>query len=327
MPIDYSGSVLITGGTSGVGYNCALAIARQRPDYKVIIASRSDSGKSAEAINKLLGYDNVEFIQLDLSNLANVRSFLTRWQDSQLPPIQALLLNAALQFPGGVAYSVDGFEKTFAISHIGHFLLFSLLRPYFTRNARIVITSSATHDPLQQTGMPEAQYDSAEQLAHPTTESALVPGRQRYTSTKLANVMYGYCLHRRFQAINMHHGKQWTVTILDPGLVPGTGLSREAHPILTWFWVNVLPNIIPFLRLLLSPNVHSVEESGAALARLAIGTTVEGKSGVYYQGLKEIKSSEDSYDQKKQEDLWQWTLNAVAQDEDEMKFFDFHDLC
>ena len=37
------------------------------------------------------------------------------------------------------------------------------------------------------------------------------------------------------------------------------------------------------------------------------------KSGVYYEGRKEIRSSEVSYDRSKQEDLWDWTVKHIAQ--------------
>jgi hypothetical protein len=49
---------------------------------------------------------------------------------------------------------------------------------------------------------------------------------------------------------------------------------------------------------------------------------VKGVSGVYYEGDKEIKSSEDSYDKAKQEDLWEWTIKNTAADEEEIIRFE-----
>lgn len=311
MSVKFERSVLITGGTTGLGYHCALTIARKCPNYQVIIASRSDLNASAESINQALNQDNVKFLPLDLASLANVRAFAEGWKSNQFPPIQSLVFNAALQLPGKIEYTGDGFEKTFAISHIGHALLFSLLQPYLADTARVVITSSGTHDPAQKTGLPDAKYTTAEDLAHPPALAAREKGRKRYSSAKLANVLYMYALHRRFISVNEKTGKTWTVTAMDPGLMPGTGLARGASKVEMFLWLRVLPRIIPLLRLLLSPNIHLPSESGAALARLAVGADVEGVSGVYYEGLKEIKSSEDSYDQERQEDLWKWTLDTV----------------
>lgn len=326
MSSKFERTVLITGGTSGLGYECALNIARKHPTYQIILASRSDANSSANTINKILNQQNVQFLSLDLSNLAKVRSFAVTWETRRFPPIQSMVLNAALQFPGGVEYTDDGFEKTFAISHIGHALLLSLLRPHLADTARIVIVSSGTHDPAKKTGMPDAIYTSAEELAHPTPESSKANGRQRYTSTKLANVLYAYALDRRFKTINKKYEKKWTVTAFDPGLMPGTGLAREASTIEKFLWSHVLPNIIPLLRLLVSHNIHTVQESGRALARLTIEADIEGSSAAYYEGKKEIKSSKVSYDQTRQEDLWGWTIDTVASGHKERTLFEFGDL-
>lgn len=321
MPSKFKRSVLVTGGTTGLGYHCALTIAREYPAYQIVIASRSDLNASAESINKTLGQENVKFLPLDLSSLANVRAFARDWNTNRFPPIQSLVLNAALQFPGEVEYTVDGFEKTFAISHIGHALLFSLLQPYLADTARVVITSSGTHDPAQKSGLPDAEYTTAEDLAHPPALAAKEKGRKRYSSTKLANVLYAYALHRRFASINEKTGKHWTVTTMDPGLMPGTGLARGASRVEKFLWWHVLPHVIPLLRLVLTPNIHAPVDSGAALARLAVRADVDGVSGVYFEGLKEIKSSDDSYDRVKQEDLWNWTVDTVACDERERRAF------
>ena len=173
-------------------------------------------------------------------------------------------------------------------------------------------------------------YNTAEELAHPTPETAKNDGRQRYSSSKLANVLWTYALdqHIRSPSASSSGGssgkgkKDWTVTAFDPGLMPGTGLAREAPAILRFVWLSGLPRLIWLLRLLLSPNVHSQEESGFALARLAVGEDVKGKTGVYFEGLKERNSSKDSHEARKQEDLWEWTAKTVARDEAERRAFE-----
>lgn len=119
-------------------------------------------------------------------------------------------------------------------------------------------------------------------------------------------------------------GKGWTVTAFDPGLMPGTGLAREAGPVLQFLFTRVLPHLIWLLRRLVSPNVHRPRESGEALARLAVGQDVEGVSGKYFEGMREIQSSVESYVKEKQADLWAWTARFVAmgEDEDEVRSFE-----
>ena len=105
--------------------------------------------------------------------------------------------------------------------------------------------------------------------------------------------------------------------------MPGTGLARDASPFLVFIWLKILPRLLPLLRLLLSSsNVHTPKESGFALARLAVGEDVAGKTGVYFEGLTQRKSSVDSYDVAKQDDLWEWTAKAVARDAGERRGFD-----
>ena len=314
---EYTSTILITGGTSGLGYYAALSLARSQPTTLILLASRTDPKSSAAAINKATGQANCQYIPLDLGTLASVRSFAATYAAQSYPPISALLLNAGLQFSGPPNFTPDGIEKTFAVNHVGHSLLTFLLLPHLSPTARIVITASGVHDPAQKTGMPDAFYVSAGELAKPTSEKAQ-KGAQQYTNSKLANVLWTYALDRRVK----EKGKGWSVTVMDPGLMPGTGLARDAGAVVNFLFVHVLPNVIPVLRMAISPNIHSAGESGEALARLAVGKDVEGVSGKYFEGMKEIKSSEESYVVEKQEDLWKWTLDTVSTDAGERQVFE-----
>ena len=301
-----------------MGYECALWIAQQCPNYHVVIASRSNRDNAAVLINQKTGHSNVEYLQLDLSSLAKVRFFAEDFAKRGYPPIKALVLNAGLQILD-LSYTDDKIESTFAINHVGHALLFYLLSPYLAEEARILITSSGTHDPAQKTRLPDAIYNSAEELAQPTKETEKYAGRQRYATSKLCNVMWTYALHRRLERAS---GKKWTVNAFDPGLMPGTGLVREAPALLRIFWYTIMPRTIWLLRLLVSPNIHLAKDSGAALARLAVGDDVKGVSGKYYEGNEPVASSKDSQVVEKQEDLWHWTVRRVAKDENERRKFE-----
>lgn len=163
----YTRSAIVTGGTINLGYYAALEIAREHPDWLVVICARSDKDNAAEQINQTLKQKNVAFMPLDLSDSKNVRVFAQEWISKNQPPIQALLLNAALQFPDKIVYTEEGIEATFAIAHVGHALLFHLLYPHLAEKARVVVTASGVHDPAQNSGMPDAIYTTAEELAHP----------------------------------------------------------------------------------------------------------------------------------------------------------------
>lgn len=301
--MSYKNSAIITGGTNGMGYHAALKIAKECPDWLVVIASRSDKKHAADAINQALGQSNTMFMALDLGDPVGVRRFADDWiADKTKPQIQALVMNAALQFPTTLHLTDEGMEKTFAISHGGHAILFHLLCPHLATGARVVITSSGTHDPAQKSGLPDAEYSTAGELAYPPKSKLEIPGRKRYSTTKLCNVLWTYALARHLDGRVPE--RRITVNALDPGLMPGTGLAREGNIIERWLWKWVLPHIMGFLRVVFNPNVHHPAESAAALARLAVSPDVEGVTGKYFEGMKEIDSSKDSYDKSKQDDLW-----------------------
>ena len=312
-----TGTILVTGGTSGLGYEAGLELVKQNPTYHLVLASRTNPYDAAASINKATGRKNAEFLPLDLSSLKNVRTFAADYAHMGHPPIKMLVLNAALQILTGVQYTEDGIEKTFAINHVGHALLFYLLRPHLDGDCRIVIVASGTHDPARKTMVPDAEYTRAAELAHPSAETAKNAGRQRYATSKLCNVMWTYALHRRLVGRPGHYN--WSVASFNPGLMPGTGLARDASAHLRFIWSYVLPYLLPLLRLTIAPNVRSTKDSGTALAKLAMS---RNGSGEYYQELEAIKSSEASYDTEKQEDFWAWTLNTVAKDEAEKRDFE-----
>jgi NAD(P)-dependent dehydrogenase (short-subunit alcohol dehydrogenase family) len=313
----FKSTVLITGGTVNLGYEAALEIARLCPDRQIVLASRTDKDDAASTINKTLGQTNVAYLPLDLSDLENVRAFASQWPHRDFPPISALLLNAGLQFPGPVGFFPSGLEKTFAINHVGHALLFYLLAKHLTQDARIILTSSDTHDPSTKSGMPDATFPSAETVARPDPKTAPKDGRTRYTTSKLANVLWMYALQRHVQA----SGKQWQVAAFNPSLMVGTGLAREYSPVLRFLWLHILPHAFRLMKLVFQPAwARTPQQSGKDLAVAAIKTPNVG--GLYIDGDHAIDSSVLSRDEAKQEDLYSWTLKELARNERERREFE-----
>ncbi|EXJ93744.1 hypothetical protein A1O1_02137 [Capronia coronata CBS 617.96] len=314
---DAASTILVTGGTTGLGFYAASTLASQFRASTIIIASRKDTGSVAAAIQKATGHRHVRFVPLDLGSQDNIRAFVNHLEQEQYAPISMLLLNAGIQVPEGVKYTSDGIEATFGVNHVGHALLFHLLQPHLAAEARIVVTASDGHDPARKTGLPDAHYTTAERLAHPAGEALKDPGTQRYTTSKLCNVLWTYALFRRLGA---SPARQWTIVAFDPGMMPGTGLAREYPAFVRFLWSYILPRVVGILRILVSKNVHLPQESGANLAWVAGQDTTT--SGVYYEGRKQIESSVESYDTAKQDDLWKWTVKTLASNADELKEFD-----
>ena len=291
-------TVIVTGANAGLGLECARNLLERDDSWHVVLAVRNPE-LGAAAIAELAAPQRCSVLRVDLASLASVREFVTTFAAAGLPPLHAVVCNAGLQTTT-TKFTADDVEMTFGVNHLGHFELVTGLLDHLAAPARIVVVASGTHDPQKFTGMPHPDYTSAEDLAHPAAD-APADGRRRYTTSKLCNVLFAYELDRRLG----QGARGITVTAFDPGLMPASGLARDYSPATRLVW-----RIIgPMLRVL--PNVNTTRTSGRRLAALAVDPAFEGVTGRYYEGVKEIRSSLDSYDEAKAADLWRTSERLV----------------
>jgi light-dependent protochlorophyllide reductase len=315
-------TAIVTGANPGLGFECARALAETH-DWHVVVACRS-AEKGREAVKRLLAQtrrseSEIEAMTLDLASLESVRAFARDYAAERRPPLRALVCNAATQIVTGRTFTKDGFETTFGVNHLGHFLLVNLMLAQMAPPARIVVVSSGTHDPAQTTGMPPPIYRRARFLARPDEDTRPLKdergtaGRRAYTTSKLCNVLFTYELERRLRAERVGaNGFSITVNAFDPGLMPGTGLARDYGRFARFAWRFVLPALRPFV-----PNVNSVARSGKSLANMVTEPRFERISGKYFQGTRDVPSSKDSYDPAMAAELWESSASMVRLAPDE----------
>ena len=315
-------TVVITGGNAGIGYACAAAIlatSAEQP-WHVVLACR-DPERARAAVDRLSqvagALGRVEAMSLDLASLASVRAFaaelISRVTAGVLPPLRGLVCNAGVQSGTTRLLTADGFEATFGVNHLGHFLLVDRLRPILLPPARIVVVASGVHDPAQKWNVPPPAWNNTAALSRgelgpaAAADSPFASGQRRYSTSKLANVYFVYGLARRLPA-------GVTVNAFDPGLVPGTGLVRNAPGPIPFIAAHVLPRVLPVLRLFMGPNVHTIKESATSLASLVTNSALADTTGRYFEGRREIRSSVESYDSDRAETLWRDSeaLTALA---------------
>jgi len=188
MPSQKGRIVLVTGGTSGMGYEDALALARAGAE--VIIAARNPE-RGAEAIKRIrevVPDAKLQFESVDLANLSSVRGLAERL-NQRLPRLDVLINNAAIMAPPERGTSADGFEIQLATNYLGHFALTGLLVPLLRQSddPRVVSLSSiaatrgaVNFDDLQA----EQKYDPY----------------AAYAQSKLAVLQWSFALQRRSDA-------------------------------------------------------------------------------------------------------------------------------
>lgn len=295
---------IVTGGNTGLGFECASALAADDNALVVIACRDVEKGEQAALQMKHSG-GNVRVLPLDLASQASIHAFVDTVRKSQFPPLAGVICNAGGQNVASPTTTDEGYETTFAVNHLGHYLLTRLLLPEFSYGARITIVSSGTHDPREKTGMPPPRYSSAEAVAH-DLEPGMKAGMRRYTTSKLCNVYCTYEYARRFAASPDTRVQSLRVNAFDPGLMPATGLARTYSPPLRFISRYILPALSLFVS-----NVHSPSTSGRRLALLASGG--EGATtGKYFSNGRDVRSSVASYDTHNARDLWDWSAGATG---------------
>lgn len=315
-------TVIITGGNSGLGYYCAQELA-QDLDWQIILACRN-SVKAEAAVSQLKAAANSQQIaamNLDLASLDSIRAFARKFGNSDLPPLGAIVCNAGVQFIQRQTNTEDGFDTTFGVNHLGHFLLVNLLLKQLVAPARIVFVSSDTHDSSKTTGMPAPYWRDPNLMAYPDRDPELKDkdlgtlGRTAYTTSKLCNVLCAYELSGRLQQAISTESSPITVNVFNPGLMPGSGLASDYTATAKFVWNNILPILCKFV-----PNVNTMSESGKALAKLVNDPELENVTGKYFSGFEMIDSSAESYDEEKAEQLWNASLKLTQLQPEETIF-------
>src|SRR5581483_9460160 len=294
-------SVVVTGGHAGIGGECTRTLLAD--GAHVVVASR-DLERARRELAAPPGA-RVEFGSLDLASLASVRAFSNWLGDTaqRRPPLRALVCNAGVQVVAGPERTEDGFELTFGVNHLGHYLLVHRVLPLLVAPARVVVVASGTHDPAQRTGFPTPKYRGARGPVEPDretidTEGITKAGQRAYSTSKLCNILFTYGLAERLR----RDRPGVTAVAYDPGFTPGTGLARQYGRAMRFLFGTVGPALVPLMKPFI--HVQTVPQAGAALARLAIDSDVDGITGVYYAGRRQSRSSDASYERDTQEELF-----------------------
>jgi NAD(P)-dependent dehydrogenase (short-subunit alcohol dehydrogenase family) len=273
-------TVLVTGGTGGIGMATALGLAALGARVGITGRDPGRARSAAAEIARESGNPLVDVFVADLSSQAEVRAMAAAVLDA-CPRLDVLINNVG-GFWAHRHVTADGLERTFAVNHLAPFLLTGLLLDRLTDSspARIVTVSSNAQ------ALGRIDFDDLQ-------SARKYSGPRAYNQSKLANVMFTYELSRRL------HDTGVTANALHPGVV-GTSFGAEDPTLLTRL-------ARPLLRLMKSPA------SGAATSiYLASSADVDAITGQYFANREPKASNKSSYDKATANRLWLASAGLVG---------------
>jgi NAD(P)-dependent dehydrogenase (short-subunit alcohol dehydrogenase family) len=202
-------TAVVTGANGGLGLETALGLAGAGAHVVMAARDQDKADAAARRIREQHPDASLEIVELDLGDLASVRSAADTVLAAH-PSVDVLVNNAGLMaMPEG--RTVDGFEMQLGVNHLGHFALTAHLVPALLRapTARVVTVTSTAH-----------HLGRALDPANPHLVGRYTPWRA-YSQAKLANYHFALGLQRRFEGA----GVRAQSLVAHPGL-SDTDLQR-----------------------------------------------------------------------------------------------------
>jgi NAD(P)-dependent dehydrogenase (short-subunit alcohol dehydrogenase family) len=272
-PLMTGKNVLVTGSTAGIGKATAVGLAALGARVAITGRDRIRAEAAAADIRAASGNPAVDVFTADMSSQVEVRRLAGAVLDAY--PRLDVLVNNVGGFWAHRHITADDLEYTFALNHLGPFLLTHLLlaRLKASAPARVVTVSSGAH----ATG--RLDFDDLQ-------GTVKYSGQRAYSASKLANIMFTYELARRLEGTGV------TATVLHPGVARTNFGAEDQAP-----FKVLLPLLRPFMK---TPTAGA-----ATTIYLASSVEVEGITGRYFANRKPKTSSTASYDTDTAARLWE----------------------
>ncbi|KAH8156973.1 hypothetical protein CIB48_g11275 [Xylaria polymorpha] len=288
---------LVTGASSGIGIETGRALAAT--GAKVFLTARSVE-KGQEACASFLEPGRVEFLELDTTSLASVRSAAATFLQKS-PTLNVLVCNAGVMQIPTREETADGFEKQLGTNYLGHYLLFDLLKDALLKgstpefNSRLVNVSSSGHH------MSEIVFDDF-QLKNPGAYSPWAG----YGQSKLAQIYMANYVDRNFGPRGLH-----ALSLMPGGIM--TNLQKYVPDDVKKGW-HESEETVNFLK--------STEQGAATTIVAAVSKEWEGKGGKYLEDCRAatfepivvplLGVKRYAYDEEKENRLWELTRQTLG---------------
>lgn len=283
--MDLSGrTVFITGSTTGVGAAAAERLGAR--GARLFLHGRDEERGRAVRDRIAAAGGDAELLVADLASLAEVRGLVAAVLE-RADRLDALVLNAGLARAPRET-TADGFEKTFAVNHLSHFLMAHLLLGALRaaaspeRRARVVVVASNGHR--------RADFD-LDRVADPPDYG----GPTAYANSKLANVLFAREAARRWAPDGV------TVNALHPGVLATRIWDRNFRPL--WLLARLG-------KVFMGPP----DVGGRAVEKLVADPALEGVTGAYFDETERAEPGLPPGHQELARALWERSLGWVGLD-------------
>jgi NAD(P)-dependent dehydrogenase (short-subunit alcohol dehydrogenase family) len=271
---------LVTGATDGVGKVTALELAKR--GFRVVMAARNaiKAERAQREIALAAGTSDVDYLVADLASLRQVRRLAEAFRE-RYAALDVLINNAGVVLPARTV-TEDGYETTYQVNYLSHFLLTQLLLDRLERSpqGRIVNLSSSIHS--------IARFD-ADNLQSEKHFSALAA----YAASKLFMLMFTEALATRLT------GTRVTANAVHPGVVRTPMMRR-------------MPGMLRVVTLLAMPFSVSPEKGAETSVHLASSEDVRAITGRYFVGSKPA-TAKNKYDTEANRNLlWDLSMKAIG---------------
>lgn len=259
---------IITGPTSGIGYQTALRLAEH--GTVVLVGRSADKLAAVKAEIEHRGGQAISVV-CDVAEPASIRRAAA--EILALPvSVIGVLHSAGIMMPQTPGNTL-GWDLTFATNHLGPFALTEALAPHLPDGANVVFVASAIEDPerkpVKAMGLKGGRFISVEASARGEWQpgGAKLPGADAYATSKQCILAAALALAREDSRLRYN--------AVEPGITVGTGLGGRQNPLLAFLFAQVMTRLPPFRRFRSTP-------ARAAEMIVRVLTDHSGSTGVYF---------------------------------------------
>lgn len=271
---------LVTGANTGIGKETARGLAATGATVIFLCRSEERARAAMDEIAADTGNDDLHLVLCDLSRQAEIRAAAEEITE-RFDRLDVLVNNAGVYLTDFVL-TVDQLEKTWAVNHLGYFLLTHLLLDLLKASAPARIVNVAS----------DAHRDASINFDNLNGEQGY-NWYNAYGQSKLANILFTRELARRLDGTGV------TANALHPGVVASEIWNRNSD------WVSWLVRLF-------TPFFRTPEKGAETAVYLARSPEVAGITGRYFKDCREKQPAKAAQDAAVAQRLWEVSAAQVG---------------